>query len=48
MNDYEWYFCMVIYNVDDIKVGCSELFSIHCSIAAVTKLIVNNTCKYNI
>lgn len=40
MNDV---FDMIIYNVDDIKVGCSELCLIHCSIAAVTKLFVNNT-----
>lgn len=36
-------FDMIIYNVDDIKVSCSELCSIHCSIAALTKLFVNST-----
>lgn len=32
---------MIIYNVDDIKVGCSELSPIHCLNAAVAKLFVN-------
>lgn len=40
MNDV---FDMIIYNVDDIKVGCSELSPIHCLNTAVAKLFVNNT-----